>query len=395
MVKTPFIYYDFEMNENIDTALSVAGLTEYIKLLLEEDPQLIQVWVTGEVSSLHVHRMGVFFTLSDNKGQATIKCVVWNSQKDRLLELPKLGVEILVMGNVRLYAKKGEYQLTVFQVLATGEGLQALRYQQLKNRLASEGLFDTSLKRSLPSFPQIIAVVTAATAAAWGDIQKTLSQRNPGVKVLFSPATVQGKEAPSSIVKAIERVNHDGRAELIILARGGGAVEDLFCFNDERVVRAISESSIPVITGIGHQRDETLADLVADVNAHTPTAAAEMAVPSYEVLRIEHQQRSYRLLASIKQRLRQESEQLASLKKRLKNLPVNAVSLREAKMRTLMLKQKLEALDPHAVLERGFSVVRQIDGEIIRESKQLREGQELTIQLPQGKIKVKVTEILS
>ncbi|MEL4897428.1 exodeoxyribonuclease VII large subunit, partial [Crocosphaera sp. Alani8] len=215
------------MIEKIETALSVRGLTEYIKLLLEEDPQLIQVWVTGEVSSLHVHRVGIFFTLSDNQGQATIKCVVWNAQKERLLELPKPGSEILVMGNVRLYGKKGEYQLTVFQVLATGEGLQALRYQQLKNRLASEGLFDKSIKRSLPSFPKIIAVVTAATAAAWGDIQKTLSRRNPGVKVLFSPATVQGKEAPLSIVKAIERVNNDGRAELIILARGGGAVEDL------------------------------------------------------------------------------------------------------------------------------------------------------------------------
>ncbi|EAZ88451.1 exodeoxyribonuclease VII large subunit [Crocosphaera chwakensis] len=383
------------MIENIETALSVTGLTEYIKLLLEEDPQLIQVWVTGEVSSLHEHRVGLFFTLSDSQGQATIKCVVWNSQKERLLELPKLGSEILVMGNVRLYAKKGEYQLTVSQVLATGEGLQALRYQQLKNRLASEGLFEKHLKRSLPSFPKIIAVVTATTAAAWGDIQKTLSHRNPGVKVLFSPATVQGKEAPSSIVKAIERVNIDGRAELIILARGGGAVEDLFCFNDERVVRAISVSSIPIITGIGHQRDETLADLVADVNAHTPTAAAEMAVPSYEVMLIEHQQRKERLVASLKQRLRYESDQLASLKNRLKNLSVNAASIREARVKTLMLKEKLEALDPHAVLKRGFSVVRQTDGEIIRDSNQLIEGQELTIQLPQGTIKIKVTEILS
>ena len=280
-------------------------------------------------------------------------------------------------------------------MLATGEGLQALRYQQLKNRLASEGLFEKHLKRSLPSFPTVIAVVTAATAAAWGDIQRTLSQRNPGVLVLFSPATVQGKEAPSSIVKAIERVNNDGRAELIILARGGGAVEDLFCFNDERVVRAISQSSIPVITGIGHQRDETLADLVADVNAHTPTAAAEMAVPSLEVLLIEHQQRKQRLLASLKQRLRHESDQLASLKNRLKNLPVNAGSLREARVKTLMLKQKLEALDPHAVLSRGFSVVRQTDGEIIRDSQNLNSGEELTIELPQGTIKVKVTEILS
>ena len=193
----------------------------------------------------------------------------------------------------------------------------------------------------------------------------------------------------------MERVNNDGRAELIILARGGGAVEDLFCFNDERVVRAIAESPIPVITGIGHQRDETLADLVADVNAHTPTAAAEMAVPSYEVLKIEHQQRKQRLIASIQQRLKQDLEQLDGLKNRLKSIPLNAVSIREAKIKTLMLRQKLKALDPHAVLERGFSVVRQIDEEIVRDVEQLNEEQELIIQLAQGSIKVKVTEIIT
>ena len=193
----------------------------------------------------------------------------------------------------------------------------------------------------------------------------------------------------------MERVNNDGRAELIIVARGGGAVEDLFCFNDERVVRAISESPIPVITGIGHQRDETLADLVADVNAHTPTAAAEIAVPSYEVLKIEHQQRKQRLIASIQQRLKQDLEQLDGLKNRLKSIPLNAVSIREAKIKTLMLRQKLKALDPHAVLERGFSVVRQIDEEIVRDVEQLNEEQELIIQLAQGSIKVKLTEIIT
>ena len=359
------ICYGTKMNKILGTALSVRGLTEYIQLLLEDDPQLIRVWVSGEVSSLKVHTVGLFFTLSDSGGQTTLKCVIWNSQKTRLQELPKLGTEILVKGNIRLYPKKGEYQLTIFEVLATGDGLQALRYQQLKTRLAKEGLFDQSIKRSLPLFPQIIAVITATTAAAWGDIQKTLSR------------------------------NNDGRAELIILARGGGAVEDLFCFNDERVVRAIAQSPIPVITGIGHQRDETLADLVADVNAHTPTAAAEIAVPSYEVLKIEHQQRKQRLIASIQQRLKQDLEQLDGLKNRLKSIPLNAVSIREAKIKTLMLKQKLKALDPHAVLERGFSVVRQIDEEIVRDVEQLNEEQELIIQLAQGSIKVKVTEIIT
>lgn len=383
------------MSNALETALSVTGLTQYIQLLLEDDPQLIQVWVTGEVSSLHVHRVGLFFTLSDSEGQAAIKCVIWNSQKDQLQELPKLGSGILVKGNVRLYPKKGEYQLTVYEAKATGEGLQALRYQQLRSRLAQEGLFDREIKRSLPLFPQIIAVVTAPTAAAWGDIKRTLRQRNPGIHVLFSPATVQGKEAVTSIVRAIERVNRDGRAELIILARGGGAVEDLICFNEERVVRAISQSKMPVVTGIGHQRDETLADLVADVVAHTPTAAAEMAVPSSETLVKENQQRQARLITSLQRRLNQEAEKLAWLKNRLKNLPVQAASIREAKIKTLMLQQKLEALDPKAVLKRGFSLVQQADGSVVRDSSELSQEQEIIVQLPQGLIKVKVSEILS
>ncbi len=339
--------------------------------------------------------MGLFFTLSDSQGQAAIKCVVWNSQKDKLLELPQQGSQILVNGNVRLYPKRGEYQLTVFQVLAVGDGLQSLRYQQLRSRLEAEGLFDTAIKRSLPTYPQTIAIVTSSTAAAWGDIQRTLAQRNPGIHVLFSPATVQGKEAPNSIVSAIERVKSDGRAELLILARGGGAVEDLFCFNDERVVRAISQSSIPVITGIGHQRDETLADLVADVNAHTPTAAAEIAVPSITVLVTEHQQRKARLIANLQRRLRQEAESLAQVKKRLKNLPVYSASVRAATVKVHLLQQKLQALDPKAVLKRGFALVRKTNGEVVTNSVMLDTEQELVVQLPQGAIKVKVTEILS
>ncbi|MEA5537365.1 exodeoxyribonuclease VII large subunit [Crocosphaera sp. XPORK-15E] len=382
-------------NSGLETALSVAGVTQYIQSLLEDDPQLMELWVTGEVSSLNAHRVGLFFTLSDSEGKATIKCVVWNSQKSQLQELPKLGSEILVKGSVRLYPKKGEYQLTVYQAKATGEGLLALRYQQLRTRLALEGLFDLEIKRPLPPYPQTISVVTAATAAAWGDIQRTLIQRNPGIRVLFSPATVQGKEAPYSIVEAIERVNLDERAEVLILARGGGAVEDLWCFNDERVVRAIAESTIPVITGIGHQRDETLADLVADVNAHTPTAAAEIAVPSYDALRTEHQQRQGRLVASLEKRLKKETDKIEQLKTRLTNLPVNAAVLRAATVKTHLLQQKLQALDPKAVLKRGFSLVRQTDGQIVREGAQLSNDQELIIQLPQGSIKVKVTEILS
>ena len=194
--------------------------------------------------------------------------------------MPAVGEQIIVLGSIRLYPARGEYQLSVWQAIPAGVGLQALRFQQLKNRLTAEGLFDDERKQPLPTHPQTIAVVTSPTAAAWGDIQKTLKSRYPGLQVLFSPATVQGEQAPNSIAKAIQRVEKDGRAEVLILGRGGGAVEELACFNDERVVRAIAECSIPIITGIGHQRDESLADLAADASVHTPTAAAEIVVPS-------------------------------------------------------------------------------------------------------------------
>ncbi|BAY22655.1 exodeoxyribonuclease VII large subunit [Calothrix sp. NIES-2100] len=396
------------------TALSVAGLTDYIRLLLEQDEHLRQVWVTGEVSSANHHRSGLFFTLQDPDGTAGIKCVAWNSQLAKLAQTPIPGEQLIILGSLRVYPQRGEYQLSVWQALPAGAGLQALRYQQLKNRLLSEGLFDPERKRSLPSHPQTIAVITSPTAAAWGDIQRTLKQRYPGLHILFSPATVQGEQAPESIVKAIERVEKDGRAEVIILARGGGAVEELACFNDERVVRSLANCSIPVITGIGHQRDESLADLVADVCVHTPTAAAEMVVPALSELYTQHRQRVEALqevmqyssetaknkLQVLQNRLRhlrldrqvkQEVEKLAWKRQQL----IQATTRRsqQASQHLEMLKQKLATLDPKAVLQRGYAVVRQENGAIARSVAELAIGDELLIQLGQGEAKVKVMEV--
>jgi exodeoxyribonuclease VII large subunit len=374
-------------------ALSIAGLTEYIQTLLEGDSHLRQVWVVGEVSSLKDHASGLYFTLSDSGGGATLQCVAWHNQRSKLVETPQLGVQLLVLGSIRLYAKRGEYKLTVFQSLAAGEGLQALRYQQLRSRLQAEGLFDSARKRPLPSHPQIIAVVTSPTAAAWGDIQRTLSYRYPGLHVLFAPAIVQGEQAPASIAAAIARVNQDSRAEVLILARGGGAVEDLSCFNDEGVVRAIVQSQIPVIAGIGHQRDESLADLAADFSAHTPTAAAEIAVPAHEQLRHEHRQRTMLLKQVLQQRLVQESDHLAQLRGQLERFPATSRQLLQATAHCQLLKQKLLALDPKSVLQRGYAAVRQADGKIVRSTANLVPEQELTIELGKGSLKVKITEI--
>ncbi|MGF1478949.1 MAG: exodeoxyribonuclease VII large subunit [Cyanophyceae cyanobacterium] len=373
-------------------ALSVDGLTAYIQELLEDDLQLQQVWVTGEVTSLSNHRSGLFFTLSDPQGSAAIRCIVWQSQRQQLVQQPQQGEQIVVLGSMRLYPKRGEYQLNVFQAIAAGAGLQALRTQQLRARLEAEGLFEPQRKRRLPFHPQTIAVVTSPTAAAWGDIQRTLSQRYPGLHLILSPATVQGTQAPAAIATAIERVNHDGRAEVIILARGGGSTEDLSCFNNEQVVRAIATSTIPIITGIGHERDQSLADLVADASVHTPTAAAERVVPQYTQLVVEHQERVQLLLSALQRRLAQETDHLEQLQSRLIRLPTTARSLERALAHCQLLRQKLTALDPHAVLARGYALVQQ-NQTLVQSTANLALDQEITVQLAQGSLTAKIIEI--
>ncbi len=398
-----------------EAALSVSGITDYIQELLEQDAQLRQVWVIGEVSSANQHRSGMFFTLQDPDTKASIQCVVWSSQLSKIVQQPVPGEQLIILGSIRVYPQRGQYQLSVWQALPAGEGLQALRYRQLRNRLEAEGLFDQDRKRSLPIHPQIIAVVTSPQAAAWGDIQRTLKHRYPGLHILLSPAQVQGELAPASIVAAIERVERDGRAQLLILSRGGGASEDLACFNDERVVRAIAECSIPVLTGIGHQRDESLADLVADASAHTPTAAAELAVPELATLYAEHQQRKLALNHAVNQVLESSHNRLQRFKERLQRLPlerqlreeqkaivqkrqqlIQATSRRltQATQHCEFLRQTLATLDPANVLKRGYAVVRMEKGTIARSTANLIPGQELQIQLGKGQVKAKIIEIL-
>jgi len=290
----------------------------------------------------------------------------------------------------------------------------AMRSQQLRSRLEKEGLFAPDRKQSLPIHPQTIAVVTSPQAAAWGDIQKTLKRRYPGLHVLFSSAVVQGETAPASIVKAIERVEKDGRAQVLILSRGGGAVEDLACFNDERVVRAVANCRIPVITGIGHQRDESLTDLAADACLHTPTAAAEHVVPALSDLSTEHQDRSAALSAIVSAKLAASHNNLQIIRNRLRSLRLDRQlqqekeqlnwrrqqliqntqqQIQQATGNLELLRQSLTDLNPKAVLQRGYAVVYLESGAIARSATDLTVGQELTVQLGEGEIKVNVTSI--
>lgn len=396
-----------------DAPLSVAGVTLYIQDLLEQDSRLQQVWIAGEVSSANQYRSGLFFTLQDPDADAAINCVVWSSQLAQISTMPVVGEKVIVLGRLRLHRKRGTYQLNIWQVLPGGEGLRSLRNRQLRQRLEAEGLFDADQKRSLPHHPQTLAVVTSPQAAAWGDIQRTLKRRYPGLTVLFSSALVQGNQAPQSIVKAIRRVERDGRAEVLIISRGGGATEDMECFNDERVVRAIAQCPIPVIAGIGHQRDESLADLVADLHVHTPTAAAEHAVPKLSEVIHHHQERRAALAQALNKHVRDIQDHLHHLQERLQRSPVKQTlshelqtiqwqkqrlihatyqHLDQAEYQGQLLKQQLSDLDPTTILKRGYALARHQDGRIVRSIHAVQPQESLQIQLSDGVVNVTVDE---
>jgi exodeoxyribonuclease VII large subunit len=403
------------------TSLSVSDLTQQLKVTVEANPSFRSVWVEGEVASLSRAASGLFFTLRDPEDGTTLRAVVWRSLQARLTAEPVVGEQVTVLGSLRLYPRQSQYQLQVVQVLPGGEGLAALRRQQLQRRLAAEGWFDRS--RPLPQFLEMLAVVTSPQAAAWGDIQRTLNRRHPGLRVLLSPATVQGDQAPGSIVAAIDRVVADGRAQVLLISRGGGASTDLACFDDERVVTAIATCPIPVITGIGHQRDESLADLAADVCAHTPTAAAEQAVMGLGDLWQQQQQLRVAIAAALAQRFTLAQQQSHALKSRLQRLRLDRdldqaqqhLQWQRQQLITLLrqqiyqahqqcdrLGQQLTALDPEAVLRRGYALVRRAasatDADaaaspVVIRADTLNLGDRIQIQLGQGSVDAEVTGI--
>ncbi len=382
---------------------SVGQIAEYLKEKLESDGLLSRLTVQGEIANLRTVASGhSYFSLREDG--STIRCVMFRGRSGQ--EYLEEGQEILAGGNFTFYAPYGEANMQVAVALPVGEGALALELARLKQQLAAEGLFEESRKRPLPVFPRVIAVVSSPDGAVWQDIQNVVRRRYPLAELRLAPTAVQGDTAAGQIARAITAVNDERIADVIIVARGGGSLEDLWCFNSEEVARAIFASSIPVISGVGHETDFTIADDVADRRAPTPSAAAELATPDRSQLMANvfaaGQQMTATILGRIdrkrsevelqRQRLQRRAPDVGSLMRQVDGLADRAtaamLSRKERLQRGLEAQQaKLTALDPTATLRRGYAIVSLSDsGHALTGPDQVNDGEALSITLSRGKL---------
>ncbi len=393
-----------------DRPYSVSEITQVLKGILEQT--LPPVWVTGEVSQYIQHTSGHrYFTLKDEVAQ--IKCVMFRGQ-GRLPFAPEAGMQVFAFGTVSIYERNGQHQLYVSQMHPAGAGAAAAALEQLRARLMAEGLFEEARKRPLPGFPACIGVVTSPTGAAIRDIATVVDRRAPWARVVLAPARVQGAGAVAEIVQAIEALNTWGAADVLIVGRGGGAAEDLSAFNDERVVRAIFGSRLPVISAVGHEIDVTLSDLVADRRAPTPSAAAELAVPDRTELSrlltdllarsreavermldddeqaISGYTASYGLRRFVDS-LGQHAQRTDDLEGDLRDRMVDRLKDRMRSCRDLM--GLLGTLSPLNTLARGYSICQRLpDGKVVRDSAEVEVGEQMRVRFARGEAECTVTD---
>lgn len=359
--------------ELVKESYSVGELTYYIKHKLENDSALRQVWVSGEISNLTRHSSGhIYFTLKDQ--QASVSCVMFKGNAINYPAFPGHGQKISVQGDINLYPPRGSYQLIAKSLKREGLGDLHQRFLALKDRLQKDGLFEPGHKKPIPRFPAAIAVITSPTGAVIRDILNTLTRRFPHIKVLLSPAKVQGEGAAEQIVKAMDRIQQHGEAETILLCRGGGSLEDLWCFNEEVLARRIYESEIPVISGVGHETDFTIADFVADVRASTPTAAAELAVPDARELRGGLETAEDRMKRALEDFIQNRRLQLDGLTQSLENTLSSQIERLRSELN--LLEVKLQNADMRRVLEQGYTLTLQ-DGKVLTDPTHLEIGAEI------------------
>ncbi len=394
------------MKEKSGSVLSVGDLNRAIAEALTE--QFEFVLVSGEVSNFKAYDSGHwYFSLKDEEGQ--IRCVMFRGKNLSVGFMPQSGDQVEVSASVSMYVPRGDVQLTVHALRKAGLGGLYEAFLKLKEKLAKAGLFDEERKREIPSYPRAIAIVTSTQAAALKDVLTTLARRAPHVPVYIYPTLVQGSDAPPGITKAIERANQDGLAEVILLVRGGGSLEDLWAFNDEELAHAIANSRLPIISGVGHETDFTIADFVADLRAPTPTGAAELVTPKREDLLNELSAYQDILSQRLEQRLQREAQTLDQLGLRLKHALPNADRMREQigrwqqrlsqgaqvyfstqKSNQAYWGAQLETLNPQRTLERGYAVILNQQKHAVRSPADIRENEGYLLKLAAGELKVHI-----
>lgn len=398
-------------NETNNTPRSVSDLTRYIKELFDSNMTLQDVWVEGEISNFTRAASGhLYFSLKDRNAQ--LKCVMWKTAAARLNFNPQHGDLVVAQGSISVYEAQGAYQLYAQTLQPAGVGDLNRQFELLKARLDAEGLFDPDRKRTLPAYPRTIGIVTSPTAAGFQDVLNILARRFPSAQVILSPAQVQGKTAPPTIIRAIQRLNQRGDVDLMMIVRGGGSLEDLWCFNDEGVVRAVANSQIPTITGVGHEIDFTLVDFAADYRAPTPSAAAEIAVPDSQDLLRALNAASQQMTSRLSKRIRAQRDELDGVRRTLRLLtPANQIAqlrqqiddhasraenllkqrVQNQRQQLALLESRLNAASPQAILQRGYALVtRAADGTRITHASQAAPGTSILVQMQDGTLTSRV-----
>ena len=390
--------------------LSITQLNEYIRGKMDTDPLLTQVAVRGEISNYKLYPSGHHYFTQKDEGSA-LRCVLFKGNAARLRFRPENGMKIIAMGKVSVYPRDGAYQLYCTGLTMDGVGDLYAAFEQLKKKLEAQGLFDPAHKKPIPKYPGTIGIITSSAGAAVHDMLRILRKRYPLSKVRLLPVRVQGVEAPGEIASAIGYANHYRLADLLIVGRGGGSIEDLWAFNDERVAYAIYHSEIPVISAVGHEPDVTISDYVADLRAATPSNAAELAVPDQDALRQNLDAMSNAMVSSLTRQvkaarqhlkvlsasqalrsptgyLEQRSQSVELLKNRL--VAAQNQNITRARQRFIAQISKLEAMSPLKVLTRGYSMAQTQRGEVVRSINQVELGERIRIRLSDGTISATV-----
>jgi len=387
----------------------VKEINRLVRELLEQS--FPSFWITGEISNFISASSGHwYFSLKDEEAQ--VRCTMFKNKNMAAEWIPKNGEKIEAKCLIGLYEARGEYQLNIEQIRHAGAGLLSEAFNQLKEKLLKEGLFEVSRKKSIPQFPKSIGVITSPSGAAIEDILITLKRRSPHIPIIIYPSLVQGKEAPLAIVRAIETVNAREECDVLILARGGGSIEDLWAFNEEIVARAIVASKIPTITGVGHETDSTIADFVSDLRAPTPTGAAELVTShTFELIKTIQafknqlnklmaglirelvQKIDYleKRLISPRQQMQRQKEQIYQYIQRINQSMKNVMI--QYRLHIDKLKLNLDHLSPHAVLSRGYSIITDVDGQIVNNVTQLKLDDKIHIQLNHGQADANISDL--